>query len=196
MFKAKVRLKSRSKVSFSRQVFTPKMDNETHEEHEKRTWKEKVHTDGSGYVIIPKEMFKKSLDGAGTRLGKIKGKGNATYTKHFLGGVQVMSDINTGIKLEDIKHELISGSSDGTRGGSRRVTKMFPYINEWEGELDIIVSDDQIDFEAFKKAMHIAGLNIGVGSFRPANGGSNGMFSVENIESNHFDSPDEVWKSM
>lgn len=196
MFKTTIRLKSQSSFSFSKQVMNPKKDNETHEEHEWRTWREKAHTNGNSTAVIPGMMFKKALENAGARLGKIPGAGNATYTKHFLGGVQIMNDIDTGVEIEDMEHEVVSGSSDGTRGGSRRVSKVFPIIDEWEGELEVIVTDDTIDTAAFEKAWNLAGLNIGIGRFRPANGGNKGLFSVESdFVYNHFDDPGEVWKT-
>ena len=193
MFKANVRIQGKTKISFSKQVFENKEANETHDAFDKRTVLDKLHVDSKGKIVIPGIMIKRSLDGAAKFMGKIPGKGNATYTKHFLSGVQVMSDIDTGINKEDTKIEAISGASDGVRGGSKRVTKNFPYLDDWKGELLLLITDDIVNKETLKQAFGIAGTQIGIGRFRPINGGNAGMFVVTDIEVTPIKDFSEVW---
>lgn len=199
MFKAIVQLKSESPISFSNQVRSERQDNETYAEHEERTWREKLHSssgNGKGQAVIPGMMFKKAIELGGKMLGKIPGKGNMTYTKYFLGGVQVVSNhIETPVKVKDVKSETFSVPSDGVKGGGKRVAKTFPVIDDWEGVVEFIITNNEIDAKAFENALNIAGINVGIGRFRPANGGNKGMFSVQNIDFIHFDNLNEVWKS-
>lgn len=187
MFRAKCHLKSSRPISFSKVINSQKGDNETHDEFESRTWKERTHINENGNVCIPGMMFKKSLDSAAKWLGKIPGKGNSTYTKLFVGGVLPRNDIDLKVKPENVDGEWIFGAADGKPGGSTRVRKCFPKVDEWEGNIEFAVTADDIDKKAFERALKIAGLNVGIGRFRASNGGDKGMFSVEDIEYEDFE---------
>jgi len=81
-------LKGISPYSQSRAHESEKLNRETADEYEKRTWRNKCHSDETGTVFIPPMSFKQSLDRAAQMLGRqVPGKGKSTYTKFFLSGV-------------------------------------------------------------------------------------------------------------
>jgi hypothetical protein len=61
------------------------------------------------------------------------------------------------------------------------VLRTFPVVPQWSGTLEVTVLDDTIDKETFEKTIREAGLFIGVGRFRPRNGGFYGRFIVESV---------------
>ena len=176
------KLKSESDISFGKPVHEDKAKNEDYDAYEKRIWQQRAHT-SNGNVVIPPAMFHGSLIEAARYTGmNIKGKGKATYTKHFMGGVMITEPINTGLTLEDLEPQWVYVPSDGKRGGSTRVFRCFPLLHEWEGDLEVSVLDDQITMDIFKFHLEAAGLYIGIGTFRPAKGGHHGRFSVVSIK--------------
>lgn len=87
---ATVRLRSVSPYSQSRFHDTPKLDKERPDDHEMRTWQNRLHVGSDGNVFIPPMSLKKSIETASRFLGmQIKGRGKSTYTKHFKAGVLV-----------------------------------------------------------------------------------------------------------
>jgi hypothetical protein len=123
------------------------------------------------------------LKSAATYLSiQIPGQGKAKYTKHFQSGVMVTEPITLDIKKEDVKHEWVFVPSDGRRGGTTRVEKCFPLIEEWEGEVDFYIFDDIITKDVFEKVLREAGQIMGIGRFRPNNWGYYGRFRVESIK--------------
>jgi hypothetical protein len=175
-------LKSISPYSQSFQHETPKLNGETHDAHEKRTWRDKAHVDEKGEIYIPPMAFKQALDAAAKRLGlQIPGKGKATYTKHFLSGVLVMDRLGTGIRKDAVQGEWINANSDGVRGSGKRVKRCFPLIPSWEGTVAFHILDDVIDPDTFARVIEVTGQFIGIGRFRPEKGGFYGRFSVEKL---------------
>ena len=75
--------------SQSRKHDAPKLDKETADAQELRTWREKSnYNPKSGEIYIPAMAFKQALDAAAKRLSdQIPGKGKATYTKFFVSDV-------------------------------------------------------------------------------------------------------------
>ena len=172
-----VDLVSVSPYSQSRKHDTPKPDKETHDDYEKRTWRNKCTTDDEGNVVIPAMAFKQALDGVAKRMGiQIPGKGKATYTKHFVGGVICEADVPIPYNKDTIPSITISANSDGVRGSGKRVSRTFPQVPEWKGTARFVVLDDTVTTEIFEKHLTEAGRFIGIGRFRPEKGGLNGRF--------------------
>lgn len=162
---------------------TPRLDKESPDEYEKRTWMERLHTDETGNVFIPPMAFKNCLSESAKFLSmKIPGQRNATYTKHFEAGVMVLKDIPIGVKKKDVKAEWLFVPSDGVRGGGKRVKKCFPKIDNWKAIVEFTVVDDTITKEVFTKHLQEAGNLIGIGRFRPRNNGYYGRFDVTKVE--------------
>jgi len=176
-------LKSVSPYSQSRHHETPKLDRETADAYEKRTWQERVHADENGEVYIPPMAFKNCLSEAAKFLGKqIPGKGKSTYTKHFEAGILVMDTMKLGIKKEDIPGEWLFVPADGIRGSGKRVMKCFTVIREWKGQMTFYILDETITKEVFEEHLKEAGNFIGIGRFRPRNNGFYGRFAIEKLE--------------
>jgi len=184
MHTAIVRLTSVSPYSQSRYHAIPRDPKETSDDHEKRTWRERVHTDkATGCVYIPPMSFKNCLSEAAKFIGKqIPGKGKSTYTKHFEAGVLVIDPLLLTIRKEDVEGEWYHVPSDGVRGGSKRVMKCFPVIHEWSGEVTFMILDETITEEVFREHLEEAGKFIGIGRFRPRNNGFYGRFRVDSIK--------------
>lgn len=160
----------------------PKKDKELADAYEKRTWRHRMHVTDDGHVEIPGSCFANSLKTAAKRLKiQVPGKGRVEYTKYFEAGVMVTDGIKLPLKAGDVPFEKLFVPSDGRRGGGSRVTKYFPRIDKWEGEVTYYIFDDIITEDVFTRVLAASGLLVGIGRFRPENCGHYGRFSVEKV---------------
>ena len=179
MRKVTVTLESISPYSQGRFHNTPKENKELHDTHEARTWREKLHVDKDGHVIIPPMVFKNCIADAAKYLSiQIPGKGKTTYTKHFEAGIMVIDPLVLQIKKEEVEGKWLHLPSDGRRGGNKRVMKCFPELPEWTGDVTYYVLDDTITADVFEYHLKQAGQFIGIGVFRPRNNGYFGRFKI------------------
>ena len=179
----RARLKSISPYSQSKHYELDKLEKESHEAYEKRTWNNRLHFDKDGQVYIPPMAFKNCLSECAKYLSiTIKGKGKATYTKHFEAGVLVMDKVYLGLNKDDVPGECFFVPSNGQRGGGTRVNKWFPVISDWESTVIFYVLDETITEDIFTSHLIEAGKFIGIGRFRPRNNGFYGRFEVVNID--------------
>jgi hypothetical protein len=177
------RLKSVSPYSQSRPVQSRKTRDETHDDFEERTWRERCHTTPAGEVYIPPMSFKNCIaEAAKYKSIQIPGKGKSTYTKHFEAGILCKEPLPLGMKADAITGERLFVPSDGRRGGSSRVWKTFPLIQEWTGDVEFLILDEVVNEDVFHSHLVDAGQFIGIGRFRPRNNGFYGRFSVESIK--------------
>jgi len=175
-------LKSVTPVSLSRLHDTPKIEKERPDEYEARTWREKSRYDEKGLAYIPGIAFKMALDSAAKFLSlQIPGKGKATFTKHFLSGVICADNMSLGVTRDDMQSVTINANADGVRGSGKRVKRTFPIVPKWAGELSFYVLDDTIPKDVFERVLKESGRFIGVGQYRPQQGGTNGRFDVEKV---------------
>jgi hypothetical protein len=180
-------LKSQAPYSQSRAHESEKLPRETSDEYEKRTWRDKSHATSAGNIFIPPMGFKQSLDRAASMLGRqIPGKGKSTYTKFFLSGVLCTEPLILPVLKDTVRGERIHANSDGVRGSGKRVWRTFPVVDEWEGDVSFSVLADEITPDVFEDHLRQAGAFVGIGRFRPQNGGFYGRFTVEKI----------FWKSV
>ena len=176
-------LKSVSPYSQSRQHDTEKTDKEGHDDYEKRTWRNKLHTAADGRVFIPPMAFKEAVTAAAKFLGlKIPGKRNATWTKHFVAGVLVTDGLPLPVKADDVPGEWLNVNSDGVKGSGKRVKRCFPRIDQWGGPVTFYIADDTITKDVFEHHLREAGRFVGIGRFRPEKGGFYGRFEVASAE--------------
>ena len=176
-------LKSVSPYSQGRFYQTEKLERESHADYEKRTWRDKLHTNEEENVFIPPMALKNMLSSAARYLGmQIPGKGKSTYKKYFESGVMVIDPIVLGIKKNEVQGQWLFLPADGKRGGSKRVEKCFPFIPKWEGEATFHIIDDLITKSIFQKHLEEAGKFIGLGVFRPSNNGYYGRFDVVKLD--------------
>lgn len=176
-------LKSISAYSQSRHYEVPKLQREIPRDYEARTWRERLHVNGDGFVFIPPMALKNCLSEAAKFMGiQIPGKGKSTYTKHFEAGVLVIEPITLPLKKEDVAGEWLFVPADGVRGSGKRVDKCFPVIPQWEGDARFYVADEIITRDVLQQHLDAAGKFIGLGRFRPRNNGFYGRFSVAKLE--------------
>lgn len=177
------KLRSVSPYSQSKLILEKKGRDEKYEDFEERIWRRRLHVDSDGFVFMPPMCFKNALsEAAKYKSIKIPGKGNSTYTKHFEAGIMCCEQAELGIKAADVAGEWLHVSSDGKRGGSKRVLKCFPIIPKWETMVRILILDEIINEEVFRIHLEDAGKVIGVGRFRPRNNGYYGRFEVMSVE--------------
>lgn len=183
MYVARVTLTGVSPMSQSKHYEIPKLNKETADAYEKRTWREKLHYDpNTEEVFIPPMAFKNCLSEAAKFLNKkIPGKGKSTYTKHFDSGVLVMDPMPLGMKKSEVKDEWLFLPIPGNSGG--RVMKCFPLIDTgWTGTVDFHILDETVTEEIFKEVLEEAGKFIGLGRFRPKNRGYYGRFEIKKVK--------------
>jgi hypothetical protein len=170
----------------SRYHETPKLNKELANDYEKRTWKNRLHVNQDGIVVIPGRAFSNSLAEAAKFISlQIPGKGKSTYTKHFESGVQVIDDVPTGVSKEDVIPWEVFVPSNGIRGAGTRVMKTYPMIyKKPDIQVKVVynISDDMITAEAFAHHLQQAGNLIGIGAFRVRNNGSFGRYHVDSID--------------
>ena len=179
---ATCKIHSLSPYSQSRMHQVERADKETWDDHEKRTWRNKAHTTEDGRIFMPPTAFTLGIaEAAKFNPRSIPGRGKSTYTKHFRSGVMVTDGPVLDIKLSDVDGEWINANSDGVRGSGKRVQRCFPTMPKWAAEVVFYVLDDTITEEVFEATMTEFGAFIGVGRFRPANGGYYGRFEVDSV---------------
>lgn len=177
-------LESLSQYSQSRHYTEPeKMQKETAADYEKRTWRERMHYDEAGQVMIPPMAPKLCIAEAARFLGmKIPGRRNATFTKNFEAGILVLDPIPLGIHKDKVPGEWLFVPSDGKRGGGSRVDKCFPMIAKWASQVIFHVLDRTITKDVFETHLKEAGNFIGLGRFRPRNNGYYGRFALRKMD--------------
>ncbi|MAZ71773.1 MAG: hypothetical protein CMC70_01370 [Flavobacteriaceae bacterium] len=180
MRKVIVSVQGISNYSQSKLHETPKLNKETADDFENRTWREKCTVNSKGYLHIPPMAFKLSLASAAKKLGlQIPGRGKSTYTKYFEADLICEDDdgLTLPIKKEDVTSVRLPQNSDGVRGSGKRVWRTFPIIpSGWKVQATFSIMDDTITREVFQEVFHAAGFGIGIGRWRPQNGGLNGRF--------------------
>ncbi len=183
---ATVQLSSVSPYSQSRlytKAEVPALEKESAQDYDQRNWREHQHYDReTGEIFIPPMALKNALMEVAQYLGeKIPGKRNATWTKHFMAGVLCSDPIMLGIKKDATQSETFMCHSDGKRGSGSRVPRTFPVIHKWKGTVVFQILDETITSDVFEHHLVEAGKFIGVGRFRPRNGGFYGRFFVDSM---------------
>lgn len=182
-----VELESASPYSQSR-LFTkhevPALEKESHNDYEIRNWRHKQHWDKkTGEVYIPPMALKNALMEVAQYMGeKIPGKRNATWTKHFTAGILVSDPVMLGVQYDKTDSETFMCHADGKRSCGTRVPRTFPVIRDWKGTATFLILDETITEDVFTHHLTEAGKFIGVGRFRPRNGGFYGRFSVIGVK--------------
>lgn len=175
-------LQSQTKYQQSAPVGLPKLDRETADAYEERTWIERGHWSSNGYGFIPPQAFKIGLTSAAKFMGmQIPGKGKSTYTKHFQSGIMISEPIALQHTRETVEKVRLFVPSDGVAGSGKRVWKIFPVFPEWHGDLQITVLDEIITGKVLAQTIEGMGKFIGIGAFRPQSGGDFGRFDLKRL---------------
>lgn len=183
---ATVTIVGTSYYSQSRGHDAPKLEGESHDAYDKRTWREKQTVsviNGQKTVVIPAHGMHQAIAAAAKYCKKqIPGQGKATWTAKFTSGIAILEDPSLNTDPETVDCVVISANADGIRGSGKRVTRRFPNVNPgWTTTFDIHILDPIITQDVLHEMLAIAGMFIGVGRFRPQNGGTNGRFRVSSL---------------
>ena len=171
---------------------TPFLDRESHEDWDKRTWREHCTINRDGQVCIPAMAFKLNLDSAAFKLGmKVPNRRGAMYKGFFTSGIICDHDVpianGSALTKDSADCRLISAHANGRRGSGSRVPRRFPEFPVWHGIAEFTILDDIITAEVFEQHVKAGGIIVGVGRFRPENGGTNGRFRATKFEWEHFE---------
>lgn len=172
-----------SQSRFYDKAEVPPLDKESASAYDQRNWRHRQHFDEKGQVFIPPMSLKNCLAEAAQYLGeKIPGKRNATWSKHFLAGVLCTDPIRLGVHKDKTESETFLCHADGKKGSGTRVPRTFPVVRNWEGEAKFYILDETITEDVFRHHLTEAGKFIGIGRFRPRNGGFYGRFEVKSLD--------------
>lgn len=171
--------------SQSRALQSEKPKGKTHDEFDSEIWPEHIHCDEQEEVFIPPVAIVQGMAAAASYLGKgggLKKKGSATWAQNFNCGLAVAKGPRIGSTAAEARPEKVFCHADGRRGSGKRVWRTFPVWDTWAAELVIHVLDDTIPEDIFRQVLTAFGLFIGLGRFRPENGGYLGRFVVKSVE--------------
>jgi hypothetical protein len=165
----------------SRKYDEPKNEGESPEDYDRRCWRFHQHVK-NGTVHIPSRAIHSALIAAGKYSKRqIPGQGKATWTQKFAAGIALLEDIDLGFDPEQTAYIDIYAHADGNPKSGRRVMRRFPTNPKWRGEFDVHILDPIITEEVFTEMLETAGMFVGVGQYRPENGGNNGRFEVVSV---------------
>ena len=184
MLTVNFKLVGASPLGFSAPVASTKERGENHDAFEERTWRERMHMDDDGKVFLVPMSIKNCLVEVCKYLGEtIPGKGKATWTKHYEGGLMIPKPLQLGVKAKDVPGLKLFVPSSGIRGGGSRVWKTFPVLQKWSTDVEALLFDRLLidNTDKFQEFLEHAGQFIGLGFFRPRNNGYYGRFTVENF---------------
>lgn len=157
--------------------------------YESRVWRLKMHTttvDDTDYVSIPAAALTQCVvEFAKMRSDRIPGKGMKTWAKPFVTGVRVFNDVVTSCTADVVYSETHMCDAQGSKGsgGGSRVPRTFPCIKQgWTANPVYLISDETIPLDTFLEYLTSSGYQIGIGRWRPQNGGSKGMFAVASLD--------------
>jgi len=176
-------------LMFGRPIHDAKEDDETHEQKDARTWRQRAAVNDSGHLFISAVAVHRSILFAARWLA-IKLEGKKTYTKRFESGMLPTSKqefilTKNGIPLgaKAIIEKPLFVPANGKKNGQTRVWKSFPIIPPgWQLAGEFIVTDEALGIQMFERHLKTSGAHDGLGSMRIGNGGPNGGFIVEKVE--------------
>ncbi|HSR77587.1 MAG TPA: hypothetical protein VLN57_13460 [Xanthobacteraceae bacterium] len=176
-----------SPYSQSAQHGTDKLDREIPDDYDMRTWREHCTTNTAGQVCIPSMAFKQCIDTAAYKLGvKVPNRRGATYKSFFASGFFCNEDVpianGKALTKKDAGMVAINANANGQRGSGTRVKRRFPEFPKWSGIAEFTIVDDIITQDVFELHVKSAGMIVGIGRYRPENGGKNGRFRATKFE--------------
>lgn len=173
-----------SPMTQSRQHDTPKLEGENPNDYDVRTWRNKLNVSEDGATIVIPAHGVHQCIAAAAKYSKrqIPGQGKATWTAKFTSGITLMENPRLNIDPQSVNSITISANADGVRGSGKRVPRRFPVIPMgWQTTFDVYILDPIITEQVFREMVELAGMFIGLGQFRPQNGGTNGRFKLSHL---------------
>ena len=180
---ATIEIKGLTPYSPSKAFQSEKKPKESHEEFDKRCWREHAHVNKNDEVVIPAEVTRKAIIETAEFLGKggfLQKKGAAKWTENFQRGLAVTEGSPIGHTVESMSEpELVYCHADGNPKSGKRVWRRFPFFREWEATLTVHILDDSIPEEIFNRVIDEVGVFNGFGRSSPRTKGQLGRFIVE-----------------
>lgn len=178
-----------STYSQSRYHEEPKKKSELPDDYDKRTAPSRTHLNEAGQLVIPRDSLVQCLAAAAQySKKKIEGGRGATWTAKFKSGLSIMDDpiIQINGKTASLKSvTYFDGwmNADGVRGSGKRVMRRYPMIvAPYMAKVEVWIVDPIITEGVFVEIAEAAGMFIGLGRWRPQNGGQNGRFRLTNVQ--------------
>mgnify|MGYP003650788033 CR=1 FL=1 len=183
---ATVTLTGIAPMTQSRAHETPKLEGENPNDYDIRTWRNKLSTETNGdrrTIVIPAHGVMQCIAAAAKYSKRqIPGQGKATWTAKFTAGITLMENPRLNLDPTSVGSITISANADGVRGSGKRVPRRFPVIpTGWSTTFDVYILDPIITEQIFREMVELAGMFIGLGQFRPQNGGTNGRFKLADL---------------
>ena len=190
MLRCTAKIKGMAPLSYGKALESQKKSGESDDALDARAWRERMHINKDGNIFLPGMALANGLWATAKYLSEtIKGKGKATWTKHFLQGILIVDDITVThngkpIPAESVEGERLFVPSDGVKGSGKRVWRTFPTVPQWEASFTFYVVDQLLvdkpqKIEEYVKHM---GMFNGFGRWAKRVGGMYGLFSVEGFE--------------
>lgn len=157
---------------------------------DKAYWREKATPGADGEWVIPARSFHWAFIGAAKKLGrKIPGRGQVQYTQFVESGMLFPAPLGLGKKCADLDPERdcieVLCDAKGRKGkqATTRVVRRFPHIAQWGGVIEARIFAGELLHDGFlEEVATLAGMQIGVGRWRPELAGLNGRFHVVRFE--------------
>jgi len=169
----------------SRKHEEPALEGEGKDDYDIRTWRHKMTVEernGKKTVVIPAHGLQQCITAAAKYSKRqIPGQGKATWTAKFAAGIMLLENPSLNVDPATVNSVTINANSDGVRGSGKRVPRRFPTMPKWSATFDVIILDPIITEQIFKEMVETAGMFVGIGQFRPQNGGLNGRFRLDKL---------------
>jgi hypothetical protein len=170
-----------SSLLYGRPYEEKKLEGEQPEDYENRTWMNRTHVHSSGKLCLPGLNWKRGIDGAAKHLGqKIPGKGNKTWTRVFLPGIQCYDPTLFDATMDDIEPWPAFVPASGVPGDGKRVWRKFPLLKEWATTVEYHIIDPSITQKVMEPHLEKLGM-LGMGTWRGGRGGFFGRFEIKKI---------------
>jgi hypothetical protein len=181
---ATVTIKGSAPYSQAHQHDEDWLEGESHDAYDKRTWRSKMNLtlDGKSVVIPADGVHQTLMSAAKYTKKKIAGQGNATWTAKFVSGIMIPAAPVLNIDPATVASLALPCNVNGIRGSGKRVIRRFPMMYEWGTTFDVWILDPIITQAIFMEILDNAGMYIGVGRWRPENGGTNGRFAIVEVD--------------
>lgn len=179
---ARVSLESFGPYHQSQYHSEPKLEGESPGDYNLRCWRSHLNVRNGTVHIKARAIHAALIDAAAYAGLKIEGQGNKTWTKKFGAGIVIFDDIDLGIPVEEVGYVDLLVNPQGRSEGGTRISKRLPMISKWTATFDVHILDPIITEDVFTEMLEIASLFIGIGQYRPQNGGTAGRFKVVSID--------------
>lgn len=164
----------------------PALEGEQKGDYDARTWRNHLHVEereGRRTVVLPAHGIMQAVTAAARYSSKqIQGQGKKTWTAKFAAGIMLLENPSLNLDPDTVPGITISADSNGKRGSGSRVPRRFPQIPQWQTTFDVWILDPIITKDIFREMVELAGMFVGIGRFRPANGGTNGRFKLTDLQ--------------